>query len=148
MKKRVYPSATENYQIMRSVTTGGCLFFISLFTGTLCHLLAIDLLYGPISIQVLTLPTTISKVWENFAGPGVIPFLMIIGGLLIMLFGIFQLYQSVFKAISRAGILSRRGLLFSKVFSLLLIFMGFGPLFSFSLKLAWQSIFHKPDPPY
>lgn len=131
----------KKIKIMESVLKRGCIFFIGLFIGILCHIFAIDLLFGPISMRIVPLPKVILEWWIYLAGPGIIPFIMIIGGILITLIALFQLYRGIFDAITVAAILSPKGLFFAKGLFLLLVFIGFGPVLGVSLRLAWQSIF-------
>lgn len=141
MENKDHSSDMRKIEVAISILKGGTFFFVGLFTGVLCHILAIDLLFGPISVQILPLPIALSNWWVSLAGPGIIPFLLVTVGTLLTILAIFQLYRVIFEAIVVATALSPRGLLFAKALFLTLIFMGFGPVCSFSIRLAWQSIF-------
>jgi len=132
---------TNKTRIQKLIFKGLSLFFFGLFVGILCHILAIDLLFGPISIQIIPLPAPISEGWAYLAGPGIIPFSMVTGGVLITVLAFLQLYRNLFEAIDISKKLSPKAMLFAKILFLALVFFGLFQGFGVSLRIAWQSLF-------
>jgi hypothetical protein len=93
---------TRKARFAQLLSIRGCLFSWGLLLVLPCHLCAIDLMFKAVIskaiFEEIALPTIVYSWWLELSGPGIIPFLMIIGGLLFLLVVSFQLYLSLLEA--------------------------------------------------